>query len=237
VEKPDLSLDEKGIAADLLCDVQELKVLGRTLVIGRRTNVLLGNDSLLYLPEKAAETARRRGKLFVTNAEDYFFVAFNDFPWQSVEDVVIGRPAYDNYLVGLAMKLNVTVVDATATLLALHQTDKDGNYAGHRNKDSGLNARHIGRFNYASGVTTAASYATTFSVDEVCNRTKVVVERRRKPHATRSPVRRQVLSTRSTTDAMSKSSRSRPIVSKLNDASHRSVRSVAAEQVTSKSKL
>jgi len=106
---------------DAVFDTQQLKALGRTLIVGRRTNALLGNGSLPYLPDNVAKTARRRGRLFLTGAEDYFFVAFNDFPWHRVLDVVVGRPAYDNYLVGLAIAQNVTVVDASATLLALHQ--------------------------------------------------------------------------------------------------------------------
>jgi len=94
-------------------------------VIGRRTNVLLGNDSQLYLPENVTQAARQRGQLFTTKTEDYFFTAFNDFPWHRVPDIVVGRRAYDNYLVGLAIQQNVAVVDATFTLLAVHQTDWD----------------------------------------------------------------------------------------------------------------
>jgi len=157
---------------------QKLPFLGRTLVIGRRTNVLLSNDSLLYLPESVTEMARQRGQLFIDNAEDYFFIAVNDFPWHRVKDVVIGRPAYDNYLVGLAIQQNVTVVDATATLLALHQTDSDGNFAGHANRNATINLVRIGHFNYGMGRTTSAQYVTKFTSDEVCNRTKVMVERR-----------------------------------------------------------
>jgi len=159
--------------------------------VGRRTNVLLGNasslsnssslgnDSLLYVPEDVARTARRRGRLFTTDAEDFFFIAAGEFPWLSVRDVVVGRPAYDNYLVALAIQHNVSVVDATGTLLAVHQTGGDGNYAGHRNRDVGVNARHIGRFNYRAGLTTAAQYATRYAADQLCNATRVSVERRR----------------------------------------------------------
>ena len=191
------------------CDVQKLPVLGSTLVIGRRTNVLLGNDSLLYLPENVTKLAKRRGQLFQTNAEDYFLIAFNNFPWHRIRDVIVGRPAYGNYLVGMAIKLNVTVVDATATLLAFHQTDKDGNYAGHRNKDGGFNRISIGQFNYGMGVTTSAKYATRYANDTVCNRTTVIVEGRYRARtvATRS-LNHQVASANSTN-----SSRIRQVVS------------------------
>jgi len=179
------------------------------MVIGRRTNVLLGNDSLLYLPENVTKTARQRGQLFTTDAEDYFFIAFNNFPWHLIRDVVIGRPGYDNYLVGMAIKQNVTVVDATATLLAFHQTDKEGNYAGgHMNNDGGFNRIIIGQFKYYTGLTTSAHYVTRYTIDKVCNRTLVVVERRHRARiiATRSPFRQ-------VTSASSHSSHIRQVVS------------------------
>ena len=175
-------------------------MLGRTLVIGRRTNVLLHNlrnDTRLYLPDDVTDAARQRGQLFSVNAEDYFFIAFNDFPWHRVVDVVIGRPAYDNYLVGLAIRQNVTVVDATRTLLALHQTGSDGNLAGHSNSDKGFNAAAIGKFNYASGLSSSAQYETQHSMDKDHNTTKVVVVDRRQRRvagvvisSVQSPVRR-----------------------------------------------
>ena len=155
-------------------------MLGRTLVIGRRTNVFIDNHTLLYQPDHVTAAARHRGQLFRENAEDYFFIAFNDFPWHRVADVVIGRPAYDNYLVGLAIRQNVTVVDATRTILALHQTGSDGNLAGHRNRDSGFNVAVIGKFNFGSGYSSAAQYETKFSMDKDHNTTKVGVERRRR---------------------------------------------------------
>jgi len=151
------------------------------MVIGRRTNVLLDNesDSLLYLPEDVTQAARKRGELFQENAEDYFFIAYNDFPWHHVIDVVVGRTAYDNYLVKTAIDQSITVVDATATLLAVHQTDVEGNFAGHEPEDYKVNAKRIGKFSYKCGTTINAQYVTKFTHDEVCNGTKVVVEKRR----------------------------------------------------------
>ena len=56
-----------------------------------------------------------------------------------MKNVVIGRPAYDNYFVGFARKNNVSIVDATKSILALHQTGSDGKFAGAKNKDSKYN--------------------------------------------------------------------------------------------------
>jgi hypothetical protein len=131
--------------------------LGRILVVGQRTNTPCC-DGLLYLPDDVTLAARRNGSLFRSDAEDYFFIASNVFPWERIRDVVIGRSAYDNYLVGMAIHHNVSVVDATNTLLAVHQTDKDGNFAGHSNKDGLFNHRIIGGFNYGSGLTSSAQF-------------------------------------------------------------------------------
>ena len=158
-------------------------MLSRTLVVGCRTNVLLGNDSLLYLPENVTQAATQRGQLHSENAEDYFFIAFNDFPWHLVADVVIARKAYDNYLVGLAIQEDVAVVDATATLLAVHQTDNMGGHRRNAKNDSEFNKVRIGpEFNYRTGWTTSAQYMTRFVIDEVSNRTKVIVQKRRRRH-------------------------------------------------------
>jgi len=151
------------------------------MIVGRRTNVLLSNNSQpLYLPDDVTAAARQRGKLFVPNAEDYFFIALNDFPWHLVADVVVGRPAYDNYLVGLAIQQNVTVVDATRSILAVHQTDRDGDYAGHRHDDYRFNGIRIGPFLYCTGWTTSAQYVTNVTTNEFHNLTKVTVVKRPK---------------------------------------------------------
>ena len=154
--------------------VQELPVLGRTLVVGQRTNVMQSNENsqLLYLPKHVTTAARERGHLHKEDAEDYFFIAGNNFPWDRVADVVVGLRAYDNYLVGLAIQQNVTVIDATETLLALHQTDRD------RHRENEFNLVNIGKFPYNTGLTTSAQYATRFAIGRINNGTKVILKRR-----------------------------------------------------------
>ena len=108
---------------------QKLDELGKALVIGRRTNVPYNNEPL-YHPRDVTETAKQKGRLFVVTAIDYFFVAMNAFPWHLIPDLVIARNGYDNFLVLTAIENNVSVIDATGTLLAVHQTDEEGNFAG-----------------------------------------------------------------------------------------------------------
>jgi hypothetical protein len=149
----------RGLVDTLTAVNKVRKTLGRILVVGRRTNTPCC-DQPLYLPDDVTLASRQNGSLFISDAEDYFFIASNVFPWERIRDVVVGRSAYDNYLVGMAIRHNVSVVDATNTLLAVHQTDKDGNFAGHNNVDARFNHDVIGDFNYYLGLTTNAQFYT-----------------------------------------------------------------------------
>jgi len=91
------------------------------------------NTKSLYIPNDVTKTARKKGKLFLVKGIDYFFIARNAFPWNFIPDMVIARFGYDNFVVATAIANNVSVVDATKTLLAVHQTDVEGNFAGREN--------------------------------------------------------------------------------------------------------
>ena len=97
------------------------------LMVGKRTNVdhVTKKESSTW--DLLTSTARRRGELFTLDAMDYFIVT-KYFPWKLFPEVTIGRQNYDNFLVFLARKLNLTVIDATNTLLAIHQTTSAGNF-------------------------------------------------------------------------------------------------------------
>ena len=139
------------------------------LITGRRTNFefpvnrTVNEINDIFVIEKM----RRFGSLFRSDAEDYFFFT-RDFPWHNIKRLVIGRPGYDNYLVAMARRLNVTVIDATHTLTALHQmAPKEGNEAGSKNSDGNYNKDVIGNFNYYDGLTTTARYETVFDREEM----------------------------------------------------------------------
>ena len=155
-----------------------------TLVIGRRFNVNINESSgeMLFDRDSVTRKAKKHGRLFMTVAEDFFFIARPElFPWHTIKDIVIGRPAYDNYLVGQASQGGVAVVDATNTIVALHQTGKDGNFAAHgRSADKDYNIQLIGRYNYNAGSTDSAHYVTSSDLNG-----KVFIQRnqfKQKPH-------------------------------------------------------
>jgi len=132
------------------------------MVIGRRSDVPISNRTI-YIPENVNKVAKADGKLHSSSGIDYFAIAGNNYPWHKVPDLVIGRPAYDNFLVATATRYNVSVVDATNTVVALHQTDAEGIGSGHRRHDSDYNRRIIRR--YTAGLqgcirTNCAKYKT-----------------------------------------------------------------------------
>jgi len=132
------------------------------MVIGRRIDVPWTANKSLYLPYDVTYESTK-GKPIKTYAEDFFFIARNAFPWHRVhEDLVIGRPGYDNFVVAIAVYNNVSVIDATLTLRAIHQSDQEGNRAGWQHRDNGRNWRRIGKFNYAQGSPSCAPYETRF---------------------------------------------------------------------------
>jgi len=111
------------------------------MVIGRRTDVLIRNRTL-YDAHDVADVARAEGKLHSAYGMDYFAIANNSYPWHLIPDFfVIGRPGYDNYLVAMALMSNMCVVDATRTVVALHQTDEEGISSGERSNNSNYNKR------------------------------------------------------------------------------------------------
>jgi hypothetical protein len=69
--------------------------------------------------------------LFIDNRQDYFILTRNLVDWSTIPDYVIGRRPYDNALNDWAFHRNC-LLDATHTILALHQTTADGNLADHK---------------------------------------------------------------------------------------------------------
>ena len=91
---------------------------------------------------------------FMAYAIDYFFLSNHSFPWNKIKDVVIGRPAYDNYFLIFAKDHETRTIDASKTINAVHQTGEDGNLAGAKGKiDTRYNRHLIGHVNYGRGAT------------------------------------------------------------------------------------
>jgi len=148
-------------------------------VIGRRWNVRWENLTL-YLPEQVTHIAKANGTLHIPSAVDYFIIANNEFPWDKLPDVVIARRGYDNFLVMMAVQENVSVVDISNTLFAVHQTDKQAKDYRRHMVSYNINMKHLGHFGSGKGWTSSSQYLTTLVMDELHeNTTNIVIVRRR----------------------------------------------------------
>jgi hypothetical protein len=143
---------------DLITSLKEVyrqwehgNLLDRILVVGHRFNVDM--DKTMHDEHRHVirdpVTARNvhkdlasRAKKFQGDAQDFFIITPGSFDWESIPDFVIGRPAYDNWLVDYATHQGMSTVDVTKTVKAVHQTDEKGNKAGHvRRPDKNWNLK------------------------------------------------------------------------------------------------
>ena len=158
---------------------QQLGVLNRTMVIGRRWNVIWRNLTSLYLPEHVTEIAGTHGSLHVKWALDYFIIARNEFPWNQLPDVVIARPGYDNYLVMLAVRENVSVVDTSNTLVAVHQTDNEAKDLRRHSGQHDYNMQLLGPFMINEGLISSSQFLTNHMPGQPRNAESIVIVPRR----------------------------------------------------------
>ncbi|XP_052061777.1 uncharacterized protein LOC127701844 [Mytilus californianus] len=133
------------------------------LIVGQRTNVKEVTAEQASTFENITKVSKT-GILFTPWGADYF-ITNAVYPWKECPEVVIGRRAYDNWLILNARKRNHTTIDATETLLALHQTTKAGNVEGHTHSNGNFNDKLLRtlykRINYAAGLTSCTTYTTT----------------------------------------------------------------------------
>jgi len=92
------------------------------LMVGRRTNVDLDEPSIYASPEQETRLLALvldRGRLAAPNAIDYFVFPRELFP--TFPPFAIGRPWWDNWFLWKARKSHAALIDASETVLALHQ--------------------------------------------------------------------------------------------------------------------
>ncbi|KAJ4460357.1 hypothetical protein PAPYR_3372 [Paratrimastix pyriformis] len=108
------------------------------LVTGRRVNIYPEQVPLLSTPEGLDSPSpiseewfldpdtpadiRERGELFTNDAQDYFLFTPGLFDYPKVPEFMLGRVAFDNWLVwyGNYQPDKVVIIDATRTLTAMH---------------------------------------------------------------------------------------------------------------------
>lgn len=140
------------------------------LLIGRRKNV---ENMCHYIGQKwkgIEFISSKRGSLFHEGAQDYF-ITNKLFPWRDIPEVVIGRIAYDNWLVIHSSQKGYQLIDATKTLLAVHQTTKYGNFEGFKHPHMDYNIKLLaglfGEINYQAGKSFCAKLYTFYNTSNV----------------------------------------------------------------------
>ncbi|CAC5365008.1 unnamed protein product [Mytilus coruscus] len=102
------------------------KIIGTHFMLtGKRINIENLTIDEASSVRSLIQASKDRGTLFRNDAEDYFFTN-RFFPWNSLPDLVIGRPAYDNFLLLFARMFNFSTFDLTQTVDAIHQTVDKG---------------------------------------------------------------------------------------------------------------
>ena len=93
------------------------------VVVGARKDVLWEKDmhTIPFIDNYQSGTFAR------TDAIDYFITTKRAIPWESIPRFVLGRPAYDNWLVNYAAQSpRVVLIDATKTIKVVHQSKEEG---------------------------------------------------------------------------------------------------------------
>ncbi|KAK2146112.1 hypothetical protein LSH36_631g01006 [Paralvinella palmiformis] len=166
--------------ADILFDtslITTLRYLSRRinvtnemiLIVGQRRNVDIEKVDLGSGDNLTKISQMDNIQLFINKAQDYFIISRRGLPWNEIPDFVVGRNGYDNWLVTKAQDWNITLIDTSNTVLALHQSGIDGYNSGWRTvpaETMNWNKMLVKGFNYRRGSTAFAPFYTKGQCDE-----------------------------------------------------------------------
>ena len=136
------------------------------LISGRRFDIQLEKLGVKHIstPMEVEEIVL---KVSLQNgfAEDYF-ITTSTYPWQFMLDLVIGRPKYDNYLVYTSRIHKVLVIDASSTVIALHQRTKKRKKSKHECNEAILRkAKRYSMWKIRRGALECAKLETRYDRD------------------------------------------------------------------------
>ena len=155
-------LFDRGLPDTIHGLIRLKKNLTNVLVVGQRKNWNIKWQQNVTALEEIGQYAKS-ARLFMACAQDYFISTRNGYPWSTIPDFVVGRVAYDNWLVVTALTRKIPLVDATRTLTALHQTDAKGVLEGSKATiEKKINKQLAGsKFSYNLGYTFCAHFLTS----------------------------------------------------------------------------
>lgn len=92
------------------------------LIVGKRIDINF-KENINFKNKKWYQNIKRyveqKGVIHSSDGADYF--VFNSGLWKKIPDFSVGRSCWDNWLIYGAMKFGGTVVDASSSILAIHQ--------------------------------------------------------------------------------------------------------------------
>ncbi len=160
---------------------------GELLGVGQRRNIAAS---------KISETGPRAAKLLAetytgvssrhsSTAMDYFILTKAGLRWSEVPDLVVGRPGIDRWLFAHALMWNISVVDFSKSVMALHQTG-DSHALSWNDKDDNKYANHdiVGPFQYPSADSVCAPW---MSVRDIAGGVHIVKREETRPKKCKRP--------------------------------------------------
>ncbi|KAK3590989.1 hypothetical protein CHS0354_020345 [Potamilus streckersoni] len=126
-----------GLIKTLLTVKRLGQVYNNFIAVGRRTNI---DYKLAYNASdwRNLSIVSRKGRLSGPKSSDYF-ITTKGYPWRDMEEIVIGRPRVDIWIIQSSRLKGIIVINATPTILALHQTTETGNSEGSSKPNSFYN--------------------------------------------------------------------------------------------------
>ncbi|KAK8813242.1 hypothetical protein WA158_002834 [Blastocystis sp. Blastoise] len=141
-----------NILDTVLQDIQTGKLYPQIMITGRRNNKEIDiTDNIGTTNEEINQFIQQsvyKNEQFIPVSQDYFIFTKGTFDYPNMFPVVIGRNDYDNYLVDYCYHRNdsISLIDGSNAIIALHQTESHGNFAGERvNPDKKWNHLLIGK--------------------------------------------------------------------------------------------
>ena len=164
---------------DTLVAVQKSDVFDKTrylLIVGTRTNVKDVTSHESRDTMSISNLSKTRGLFTPELFEGIdYFITNGTYPWSTIPEIVIAREGYDNWLLHNSRNEDHVTIDATKTLLALHQST-DYNRPGSSsnfNYNRDLLFKLFKQTHYMGGICTCTDFITDYN-----HRHEIIVKRR-----------------------------------------------------------
>ena len=125
----------------------------KLIIYGQRNNMVVYEE---ILDEMEFSRYFIQSSPFTDFAQDYFIVTKDSIEWDLYPEVLVGRIAYDNYLVDFSVRSELESIDASNSIHLLHQSEKHTDHSSSHFKNSFEN-----KWNYRLSNLQGVHYSTT----------------------------------------------------------------------------